>query len=226
MRLNLPRRSCIHFAILGEFTVSSRDADAEIQAFMDQTETRTLDLDGEETRVAIFGSRSKIGGTTYGIRGSLYRSVGEENATSYQLSIVSERASDELPPPPAAMRRVSHLVEASSRLFGPIEMTCYAVFEYDETAYRSKVSFPFPLIVQSEQLGVTHVEEAQFSRRKNGDVQYRISVSKESPSITHSVDFETTAKLDGKSIAQLLDKARSFSSQLVVPIGDERDVHS
>jgi len=223
MRLNLPRYNCIHFEILGEFTVS-KDADVEIQAFMEQTETR--DLDEEGTRVAIYGSKSKIGGVTHGVHGSLYRSADEDDVPSFELRIVDERASDELPRPPATLRPVSYLVDASARLFGPVKAYCFAIFEYNESMYQSKVRFPLPLIIQGSESGVTHVEEAQFSRRVNGDVEYRVSVSEGSSSITHLVNFETTVQLDRKSMSQLLDKARSFSGQLVVPTGDKSDVHS
>ena len=223
MRLNLPRHNCIHLRILGQFTVS-KDNDDKIQSFMDQTASRIHHDDEEDTHVAIFGSRSRIKGTTHRVRGSLSRSVGVGDVRSIRLSITNDRAPETLPRPPANMRPVSTLIEASSRLFGPIQVTCNAVFEYDESqGYRSKVRFPFRLIIPGDPAGVTHIEQAQFSRRVNDDVEYRISVSGGSPLITHSVGFETTVELDRKSVSQLFNNARSISSQFVMRTGGEND---
>ena len=225
MRLNLPRRNCIHFAILGEFTVS-KDMDVEIQAFMEQTETRTIDLDGVETLVAFFGSKSRMGGATHSVRGRLERSVGENDLSLFNLWLDNEKAPDNLPRPPASVRPVSRLIEASSRWFGPIEISCFATFEYDETVYRSRVRFPLPMFVQSEGAGVTHVEQAQFSRRVNDEVEYSISVYEDSGVITHLVEFKDTIQLDSKATSQLLDRAHSISLQLVVRSERENDGHN
>ena len=183
--------------------------------------------DEEDTHVAIFGSRSRIKGTTHRARGSLSRSVGVDDVRSIRLSITNDRASDTLPRPPADMRPVSTLIEASSRLFGPIRVACNAIFEYVESqGYRSRVRFPIPLIIQNDAAGITHIEQAQFSRRVDDDVEYRISVSEDSSSITHSLAFEITVPLDRKSIIQLLNNARSISSALIIRTGGENDAPS
>ena len=194
---------------------------------MDQTASHIHHHDEEDSHVATFGSRFRIKGTTHRIRGSLSRSVSAHDVRSISLSITHDRASDTLPRPPADMRPVSTLIEASSRLFGPITVACDAVFEYVESqGYRSRVRFPIPLIIQDDAAGITHIERAQFSRRVDDDVEYRISVSESSSSITHSVAFETTVPLDRKSIIQLLNNARSISSRLIIRIGGENDATS
>ena len=213
MRLNLPRHNCVHFEIVSEFTVPS-DADADIQAFMDRTATHFHDLD-DTTRVSIFGSISMVGGAKHQVVGRLRRTVSKDDEISYRLSIVNHKAPDELPRPPVGMRRVSHLIDASSGLLGRIDATCIAVFEYVDSAYRSNVHFPIPLIVQSDQAGLTHVEEAQFSRRVNDEIDYRISVSQGSSSIKHSVEFDTAIQLNNRNISQLLNRAGRISLQLV-----------
>ena len=215
MRLNLPRHNCIHFGILAEVTVS-KENDAAIKSFMDQAATHTH-VHEEHTHVAIFGSRSQIGGTTHRIRGSLQRSVDAEDVRSVRLSITNDRASDTLRRPPTSIKPVSHLIEASSRLFGSIGITCNSIFEYDEsTHYRSSVRFPMPLMIRDHPAGITHIEQAQFSRRVNNTCEYRISVSENASSFTHSIDFEPTVLLNRKSIVQLFEKARAISSQLLI----------
>lgn len=223
MRLNLPRYNCVRFRLSGEFSVPT-DRDAELQSLMDQTATHTHDpIEGSEegTRVAFFGSRSRVGGITHQVVGSLERAL-REDVLGFTLSITYARASDSLPSPPREMRPVSRLVEAASRLFGPVSVTCSTVFEYDQRkGFKSKISFPMPLIVQEETDGITHLESARFSRRVNDDIRYRISVSnpKDTDSFSHSIDFESTLELNRKSVRELLDRARLISTRLLVREG-------
>ena len=215
MRLNLPRHNCIHFRIIGTLTATN-DVDVVLQALMDQTQTHTHEIEDEESRIAFFGSRSRVGGATHQVRGSIERSVGEDGVCSFLITMSSIRASESLQRPPNTMRPVSYMMDALSRLVGSIEITCIALFEYEESSYDSTVAFPFPLMIQDGLSGVTHIEQAQFSRRLNDEVEYRISVTLGEASITHSVEFETNCGLDNRSISQLLMRAQSISSQLVV----------
>ena len=63
-----------------------------------------------------------------------------------------------------------------------------------------------PMFVQSEESGVTHVEQAQFSRRVNDEIEYSISVYEDSDAITHVVEYKDTVQLDSKAISKLLDR--------------------
>ena len=225
MRLNLPRHNCIHFRIIGEFTASN-DVDVDIQAFMDQTQTHTHDIDGEEILVAFFGSRSSIGGAIHRVRGSIERSVGEDDARSFSFLMTIDRALESLPRPPTTVRPVSLMMGALSRVPEPVEVTCNAVFEYETSAYQSIIRFPFPLMIQDAFSGVTHVEQAQFSRRLNDEIDYRISVTTGESSITHSVEFGATGQLDNRSLGRLLMRARSISLLLVMPSGEENDARN
>lgn len=212
MRLNLPRHNCIYFGIRGEFTVS-KDSDVEIQAFMDETEGHTHDEDA--MRIAFFGSRSRIEGTTHRVKG-IIRSNDTEDGHTIRLSITNQRVRDTLPRPPAVIKPVSKLIEAAPHLFGTIEITCNATFEYDRTQnYNSKVRFPIPLVIQGDSVGLTHIEQAQFSRKVNDDVEYSISMSENSGSFKHFVEFKRTVALDWKSLRLLFDKARAISLQFI-----------
>ena len=225
MRLNLPRYNCIRFRLFSEFSVAM-DRDAEFQSLMDQTATHTHDpIEGSEegTRVAFFGSRSRVKGITHKVLGSLERAP-RENGLGFTLSITYARAYDSLPSPPREMRPVSLLVDAASRLFGPVSVTCSTVFRYDQTeGFKSKISFPMPLIVQDETDGITHLESARFSRRDSGDIRYWISVSnsEDTESFSHSIDFESTLVLNPKSVRELLDRARSISTHLIILEGGD-----
>lgn len=225
MRLNLPRHKCIQFRIIGEFTASS-DVDVDIQAFMDQTQNHTHDIDGEEILVAFFGSRSSIGGAVHRVRGSIERSVGEDDARSFSFLMTMDRALEGLPRPPTSVRPVSLMMSALSRVPEPVEVTCNAVFEYETPAHQSTIRFPVPLMFQDASVGVTHVEQAQFSRRLNDEIDYRISVTIGEYSITHSVEFGATGQLNNRAIGQLLMRARSISLLLVTPSGEENDARN
>ena len=126
--------------------------------------------------------------------------------------------------PPREIRPVSLLTDSASQLFGTISVNCYTTFEYDKTkGFRSKVSFPVPLVVQEEREGITHIESAQFSRRDNDEIDYRILVldPEDSASFLHSIDFETTLAIDHNSIRGLLSRARAISTRLVVREGGD-----
>ena len=224
MRLNLPRYHCVRFGVFSEFAASD-EQDANIRSFLSQTSTHSHDSeedDEESTLVSLFASRSKTGGVTHRLRFSVSRRL-RQNVPNYTLSIDINRASDRLPPPPRGCRPVSVLVEAAPELFGIVDVRCIAAFEYSESdGFRSKISYPLPLIVQDDGDGITHIESAEFSRRDAEGIQYRIlTVNSEDPvSCVHSVNFETATDLGRVGIRKLLDRARSISSQLVVKTGD------
>lgn len=224
MRLNLPRYHCMRFGVLGEFTATPRQDD-DIREFVSQTATHYHESEedaGEGSLVALFGSRSRVGGVTHQIRCSLSRQMNEDGP-AYSLSITNHRVSEDLPAPPRRYRPVSAVIEVAAHLFGLVDVQCDAVFEYEQSlGFRSKVIYPIPLILHENGDGVTHIENAQFSRRESDDIQYRILVinSEDSESFVHSVRFESTTDLGRVGIRKLFDKARLISSQLLTRAGD------
>ena len=222
MRLDLLRYNCVHFGIRGDFTVPKDNV--AINSFMDQTLGQSLQNVEEPIRVATFGSRSRIGGNTYQVLGILHCVTKKDDANAIRLSITVDKALDTLPRPPSGMKPISYLVDASPGLFGSVEITCTCSFKFEEQQkYRSKVNFPMPLIVQDPSVGVTHIEQAEFSRRTNDDVEYRVTVSQDATSFGHLVEFDKTIQLDRESIRRLFDDARSISSLLLIRIGGEND---
>ena len=219
MRLNLSRYNCVHFSLSSDFTVDS-DRDASIQSLMNQTATHTHeDIEGIGQRlVASFGSRSRVAGITHQVRANLTRAE-REDGLSYRLRVMINTASDNLSLPPKGWRPVSQLVDSASHLFGTIGVSCDISFEYDrKRGYESRISFPIPLILQEGAEGVTHIESAQFSRRGDDAVEYRVLISElqESDTVLHSIDFDTALELNRNSIRGLLDRAKSISTRLVV----------
>ena len=222
MRLNLPNHRCIQFEILSDFT-ASLEKDADILSLMNQTHTHdTADDEAGNPASALFGSRARAGGVTHRVRGRLTRTPLQSDLRM-RLSVSSTRASDDLRLPPREFRPVSLLVETAGSLFGPIDVSCSAVFEYDrKQGYKSKISFPIPLMFQGDENGLTHIESAQFSRRDNDEIDYQVVVMnrEESDSLVHSVSFKSTVELSLTSVKDLVDRARSISTQLLIHPGE------
>lgn len=223
MRLNLARHHCVAFRINSEFRVAA-DRDENVQALMDRTTTRVHVHvgDDEESKNALFGSRYKSEEVTYQSLGLLSR-IMSDGVGHYTLSITYNLASNELPRPPRRVRPVFLLLADAGHLFGELEVNCAARFEYDQTqGFRSKITFPVPLVLPEPSAGVTHIEGAEFSRRDDDGVQYRIQVGdlEDVDLVVHSVVFESTLELNPSSVRGLLEKARSISSRLLVREGD------
>ena len=173
MRLNLPKYQCVKFELFSDFTVPLAK-DTQIDLLMDATHTH--ELDDRTQKIALFGSKSKTGGINHIVRGRLAKTA-RQNDLAISLSVSSSRSHDNLSPPPRSFRPVSQLIQASATLFGSIDVSCHANFEYDlGQGHKSKISFPIPLLVPDEGTGFTHVESAQFSRRINDKVEYQVVV--------------------------------------------------
>lgn len=217
MRLNLTRYHCVRFHLFSNFIVPS-DRDIEVESLMNQTHTHDLTDEYEgDHKTSLFGSKSKIGEVTYRVQGRLTKAA-HPSGLEIDLSVSSNRFFGDLSLPPKSFRPVSLLVGASSGLFGPIGVNFRAVFEYDQQqGYKSKITFPIPLVIQDSANGITHIESAEFSRRANDDVEYEVMVTSpsDSSSFTHTVSLDSTIELSLPSIRRLLDKTRSISTQLL-----------
>lgn len=222
MRLDLADFKCVNFQIFSEFVVAPVK-DAEIKAFMQRTQVQDLADNENKAQIARFASKSEIAGITYRVVGTLTRKQ-DQDGISYSLWILGDRAPDDLLSPPQEFKPVGDLVAAGSGLFGSIEIHCEATFIYGQAqGYKSKIRFPMPLLVQEKADHITHIENAQFSRRNDeGEIEYRISLmnTDDSDWITHEVNLESTDELSHNSIRGLLDRARSISAQLLIPSED------
>ena len=224
MRLNLPNYHCRQFGLESEFGVSATNY-AGIDQLMDLTSTHSHEPDAEDPegiRVAFFGSRFTVGGTRYQSLANL-SGAPRGDAVNVELRIVTNRAPSSSQRRPERIKPVNVLVDAASPLFGPIDVRCDALFEYEPSSgYRSGLRLPIPILAPVESGGVTHIENAEFSRRNDAGLEYRIVVlnSVTSELLVHSVHFESTIELSRSSIRRLLDDARLISNRLLAPTGD------
>ena len=222
MRFNLSRYHCAFLELSSESKLPL-DKDAEIQAFMNLTHTHDVDGgDKGDPRTAFFGSKTKSSGISHLLQGRLTR-VPNASEIGIRVSISIGTHAKELPAPPRSYKPVSLLVGATTKLFGPIEVKCHAIFEYDQKeGYRSKISFPMPLMVQEEASGITHIDGAQFSRRDKDNTDYQIVVAsrEDSDLFIHSVIFDSTIELNRTSIRNLMSRARLISNQLLIRPGE------
>ncbi len=226
MRLNLPAYNCHQFVLDSEFVVPA-SYDAAIDQIMNQTATHIHGFeDGyeEEMRVAVFGSRFTIDGRLFQSRASLSKTKQGDD-TGLELRFVSNPAPEGLSRPSRQVRSVTMLVDSIAGLFGAAEVSCDARFEYDaSSSMRSGLSLPIPLLAPVVPEGVTHIENAEFSRRDDHGIQYRIVVLNvgDSGALVHAVHFESEIVLNRGSIRQLLNRAHAISNQLLIPKGDDR----
>ena len=224
MRLNLARYHCSRFEMRADISCSS-DSVTDILNLMKQT--YFLHPDEEENDAdhlwALFGSKYSYNGNTYQATGNLDKTQ-DGNEISIELSIEYRIAPEGLSRPPNGTKTISHLLDAAGDIFGDISATFIAVFLYDqEQGWKSKISFPIPLIIAQEDSGITHIENAQFSRRtSDDDAEYTIGISNldDYSLISHSVRFESTLNLSRRSLRDMLGRAQSISTQLVGLEGD------
>lgn len=215
MRLNLPNHHCIAFSMVSQFT-APKEKDAEIQAFMDRTMTRQDEDDDGVLVTAAYGSVSRSGGVPHRVSAVLTKKSREDGVAMTLMAEIERDAGIE--PPPRGMRSVNYLIEAASDLFGPIDVACHALFEYDSAlGFKSRARLPIPLIIPDDPNGVTHIESAQFSRRDADGIVYTIAVGEpdDGAGIAHSVDFESTVSLGHSQVRELFDSAISISMPLI-----------
>ena len=222
MRLNLADFNCAEFELLSEFIVPP-SKNAEIEAFMRQTMVQDLGDAENQALIARFASKSEIAGITHRYIGTLTKKQSKIEM-GYALSITGNLAPDDLPPPPPDLEPVVGLVDAAAKLFGPVAVGYTAAFNYKQSqGYQSKIHFPVPLISPQGPNNITHIENALFSSRNSaGGVEYLILVESkdDTDSLAHSVNFSTVIELSHNSIRELLDRARSISTRLLIQPGD------
>ena len=212
MRLDLPRYNCVSFELHGEFT-SSEDCDALFQDLMERTYVQQM----ENATAAVFASRYTVQGTTHRVQGALIRTEDDEES-KLQLSIIFVLAPSSLSRPPRDIRPVSLLIGVAPSLVDEIQVDCSASFKYETSdGYRSKVTLPIALPIESDHSGVTHIESAEFSRRDGDNAQYRVAVfpPDDTDAFQYIVGFDDNLRLDPPSIRRLLSKASTISNSLV-----------
>lgn len=225
MRLNLPNVHCREFSVESNFVVPKSTYEA-IGQLMEGTLVHSHGPDDdypEATVVAVFGSTFTVDGMLYRARANLSSSDRQDDV-SVGLRIVHDKAPTGFARFQRGVKPVSMLVDAAAKLFGSIEFTCDALFDYDESSeYRSSLPLPIPLLAPEAPGGVTHIENAEFSRRDDTGIDYRILVlnSSDSSSVVHAVHFESVNEVTRRTIRQSLNRAHSISSRLLILTGEQ-----
>ena len=207
-----------------DFVVSKPTYEA-IGQFMEKTLTHSHGPDNDHPEamiVAVYGSTFTIEGTQYRVRANL-SSVDQEEDVRIALRIVHDKSPTGSTRFGRGVKPVSMLIDASNQLFGPIELVCDVLFEYNESSeYRSSLPLPIPILAPEVPDGVTHIENAEFSRRDDNGVDYRILVlnSSDLGSLVHAVHLESVSEVTRSSIRQSLNRAHSISNRLLTLKGE------
>ena len=218
MKINLPNYLCIDFQIHSDFAVS-RTIAAAIRSVVDQTSNHTHATTSSgvrEATVGVFGSRFVSKGIRHRAIGNL--AVGEKDGEPWVDIWLVNRADDSVPRPPRAIKPVSLMSAVISEKCQPARADNVALFRYDPAeGWDSKISLPMPMLLPSDPPGITHIESAEFSRRDDEGVQYRVIVDKDvdETKILHSVSFTSTIEWSNVSFRRSLNYARTISAQLV-----------
>lgn len=224
MKLNLPNYGCIRFELEADF-IAPLDFYAGIRSVMERTSTHVhapASADDVETTVAIFGSKFVIDGVSHRAVGNLSTTT-RNDGLGIGVWMLLNKVEGDLPRPPRSIKPISVLTKMAARMFDSTRVDCSAIFEHDLAGgYRSGIALPMPLIVPDHPDGITHIESAEFSRRDNDGIRYRISLRQavDAGIIVHTVNFASEIDWSPRSIRGLLNQAGSISARLLVRTGD------
>ena len=170
---------------------------------------------------SIFASRYTIHAHHAGVVAVVHWHDDPEGGRSVGLNFLT--AGDEpLEHPEAGTRSVRYLVEGATGMLETFSASCTAVFHYHKSdGFRSKSSLPIALPVQEHGDGVTHIEEATFTRREGNERRYSVQVTETDDAFSHVVEFDKTIRLNRRSLTGVLIQASSYSTQLVEVTQDD-----
>ena len=214
MNLNLPKFNCAYLRLTGQCTVPE-ERDEQLRSLMSASHSHA---NADDTpRVALFGSKFTTAGIADKAEGTLYR-IKQGNSITCRLDITYERSDSGLSRPPPDYKPMTVLVDTASKPLGSIDLSCHAIFRYESSeGYVSKVPLPIPLVFPDSDGGATHIEGVEFSLRNDEGVRFRnlVSLSDGQDVITHIIHFETTLKLNRKSLRYIRDRSRSISTRFL-----------
>ena len=216
MRVNLPRYNCVLFEIESVFTISS-ELDPYVINLMEETYVLKVDNEDDvEHHSAIFASRAKIDGVFHRVGAHLARmKAGSE--VNISLMVRSTVVSEDEPTPPRELAPVNLLVDAA-KMFGEIPLSCRGVYQYNrQDGIESSIPFPYPLILPGDYFGVTHIENAEFSRRGEDGVEFSIQVNvpEFSDLFWHTVHNSHTLELSVYTFRSMVEQGRWISGPLL-----------
>lgn len=215
MRIDLYRHDCASLVVHGEFNIRG-DSSGELRELLNSTRAVHAHHHDSGRFNALFASRYAIGKNHLGVIILVLWEGGPQDDVTVCVNFIAP-GEEPLTRPGTGTKAVSHLLDFASVGLDPISGSCVATFRYLESdGFRSTASLPFALPVQEHSDGVTHIEEALFIRREGDDVKYSVGVTEEEETIMHRVEFETGMQLTRGFFVETLDKASSYSKQLVV----------
>ena len=217
MKLNLERYNCKFLTLSSDIGVSV-DMDREILDFLASV-SYSNDDQGLPSD-AVFVSQFKAAGTIEQAVGRLQRLETDEEV-SYRLQITNFVDEEELRRP-RVLKPVLFLIDAAADLFGPINVSCQARFDYGRSSgYSSRIPLPAPMVSPFRN-AVTQIEGYQLSYLEADDKRYLISLrySEEEDLVSHFIHSNFTFELNRNVIRGLRNKFTALSRSLVMQTKD------
>ena len=215
---------CDSFAMSSRFTVGW-ELDSVLTTFMSRTHLTEHD-DGrgvDVTQRAHFGSLLTAAGGTYVSGGHLTR-IPFQDTIEIALSFGVDVAAVSQRRPPRFIKPVFELLRGAPVLFGKRPFSCIAEFAYaSDQGVRSAFPLPMGLARPQGAGGITHIENATFSRRTDQGLVYSVFVipPEDTEPLKHVVEFEEACTLSRGAVGQVFRRARGMSSQLLEHVQEE-----
>ena len=215
---------CDSFAMSSRFTVGW-EFDSVLTTFMFRTYLTEHD-DGrgvDVTQRAHFGSLLTTVGGAYVAGGHLTR-IPFKDTIEVALSFTVDVAAASQRRPPRIIKPVFDLLKGAPVLFGKRPFSCTVEFAYDDDqGVRSAFPLPMGLVLPQGAGGITHIENATFSRRTDQGLVYSVFVMppEGTDPLKHFVEFEEEFTLSRGAVGQVLRRARGMSSQLLEHVQQE-----
>ena len=165
---------------------------------------------------------SEKDGTAVKVAGSLVRTEGEED-TRYS-SIINFTVVEGTPgPPPDQYGSLDDLLNITNEYLGELEITIVADFVYElDDSLRSRIQLPSPLlqsIAPGEELGLTHIESVELSRREEGTPgvfqTVQVEFTNEGKQVVHNVTMKSSYVLSLAGLRKQLALAEAVSDTLL-----------
>lgn len=217
MKLNLERYNCKVLTVSSDLKVSV-DIDRQLLDFLAGV-SHSDDEHGIPNN-ALFLSQFKTVETIEQSLGRLQRFKTDEEVR-YHLQIGNTIDEQELSRP-SSIKPVLSLIGAASALLGPINVRCYAEFDYDRAAgYSSRIPLPAPMVSPFQDT-ITQIEGYQLSYLEADDKRYSISLrySDEENTISHIIRCNFTDRLNQGAIRGLRKHSTAISKSLIMQTKD------
>ena len=217
MTLPLPRQNCTRLFLYSDLSLPM-SSEGELQTLVQGTLNDFDELHNGEECHAVFASRYRVDDVMCRNLSSL-RVQRSQSDLRVRMAVIYEVQTDDVVRPNRRVRSSLNFISHAADSLGVIEVNCLTAFEYARSkGFSSRIAtLPAPLMVPDVIDGLTHLEEVTYSRRKDDEVEYSISATdtEEEDSFRHDVYFTEEAKLSGRMIRGLFNRARTISMRFV-----------